>query len=135
MGGYIQTQNKPKYNIITSWNPIPTVQHDVVNIDILYKFVEHATVKRTSLHPPIHGTVKGTWKNWIYICSSFLFQIILRLSEHLFKFVSTKDAWPWRMTWQIVSFYLKNATGILVEISSEFKDPRILLLDLERWID
>ena len=79
--------------------------------------------------------LKGLEKNWIYICSSFLFQIILRLSEHLFKFVSTKDAWPWRMTWQIVSFYLKNATGILVEISSEFKDPRILLLDLERWID
>ena len=39
------------------------------------------------------------------------------------------------MTWQIVSFYLENATKILVEISSELKDPRILLLDLERWID
>ena len=28
-----------------------------------------------------------------------------------------------------------NATGILVEIASEFKDPRILLFDLGRWID
>ena len=27
------------------------------------------------------------------------------------------------------------ATGILVEIASEFKDPRILLFDLGRWID
>jgi len=33
------------------------VQNNVVNIDILCKFVEHATVKKTSLHPSIHGTV------------------------------------------------------------------------------
>lgn len=105
MGGYIQTQNKPKYNFITSWNPIPTVQHDVVNIDILYKFVEHPTVKRTSLHPPIHGTVKGTWKNWIYICSSFLFQVIWDFQNICSNLCQPRmrdlEGWPVRDRYQI----------------------------------
>ena len=32
-------------------------------------------------------------------------------------------------------FYLGNITETLAEIASEFTDPRILLLDLERSID
>ena len=32
-------------------------------------------------------------------------------------------------------FYEGNITETLAEIASEFIDPRILLLDLERWID
>ena len=32
-------------------------------------------------------------------------------------------------------FYEGNITETLAEIASEFMDPRILLLDLERWID
>ena len=39
------------------------------------------------------------------------------------------------MTGQIVSFHLENEIGIFTEMASEFKDPRILPLDLERWID
>lgn len=36
---------------------------------------------------------------------------------------------------QMVVFHLENATGILTEIASQFRDPRILLLDVERRID
>ena len=44
------------------------VQHEVVNIDILCKLVEHTTVKRTSLCH-FMKLLKGLEKNWIYICS------------------------------------------------------------------
>ena len=35
----------------------------------------------------------------------------------------------------MVVFHLENATGILTEIASRFRDPTILLLDVERRID
>ena len=35
----------------------------------------------------------------------------------------------------MVVFHLENATGILTEIASRFRDPRILLLYVERRID
>ena len=62
MDGYKQTENNSKYNIIcflksdtfsTTWSII----------DLFCKCVKHATVKRTSLNPAIHGTVEGIEDN------------------------------------------------------------------------
>ena len=56
MGGYFQTHN---YYLLRE---IRYVQHEVVNIDILCKLVEHTTVKITSLRQ-FMKLVKGLEKN------------------------------------------------------------------------
>ena len=59
---YKQNENKSKYNIIC-FSKSDTFSTSWSIIDLFCEYVKHATVKRTSLNPAIHVTVKGIEEN------------------------------------------------------------------------